>query len=71
MQPGYEPQRISPDAAGMSSFLQEMNEEAREAHDSMLKLFLTQRSSVHVNACYSLLPPTIQAYLNSIGERLP
>ena len=55
----------------MSSFLQEMNEEAREAHDSMVKLFLTQRSCVHVNACYSLLPPTIQAYLNSIGERLP
>ena len=54
----------------MSSFLQDMNEEAREAHDGMVKLFLTQRSCVHVNACYSLLPPTTQAYLNAIRTPL-
>ena len=54
----------------MSTFLQEMNEEARKAHDSMVKLFLAKRRFLSVNVSYSLLPPETQAYLDSIGKPL-
>ena len=70
MQPSEGPEHVSPDAAGMSTFLQEMDEDAREAHDSMVKFFLTDRRSAGVNAYYSLLPAKTQAYLNSIGKPL-
>ena len=70
MQPSEGPERVSPDAAGMSTFLQEMNEEARKAHDSMVKLFLAKRRFLSVNVSYSLLPPETQAYLDSIGKPL-
>ena len=56
MQPSEGPERVSPDAAGMSTFLQEMNEEARKAHDSMVKLFLTKR-------CVSFVAILVQARL--------
>ena len=52
----------------MSTFLQEMNEEARKAHDSMVKLFLGERRCMSVNVAYSLLPKKTQAYLKSIGQ---
>ena len=70
MQPSEGPERVSPDAAGMSTLLQEMNEEARKAHDSMVKLFLAKRRFLSVNVSYSLLPPETQAYLDSIGKPL-
>ena len=68
MQPRDGPERVSPDVAGMSTFLLEMNKEGREAHDSMVNLFLTEKRCASVNVCYSLLPPTTQDYLKSIGK---
>ena len=71
MQPGYEPQQISPDAAGMSAFLQEMSEEARAAFDEMVKLFLTRRNCVSVNVCHSMLHENTCAYLHSLEQQRP
>ena len=70
MQPRDGPERVSPDVAGagMSTFLLEMNKEGREAHDSMVNLFLTERRCTSVDVCYSLLPRTTQDYLKSIGK---
>ena len=64
MQPGYEPQQISLHSENIP-------QEAREAFDDMVELFLTQRKCVSVDVCYTLLRENTRTYLRSLKQQRP
>ena len=64
MLPGYEPQQSSPHSESMT-------QEAREAFDDMVDLFLTQRKCLSVNGAYNMLYDDTRAYLKALkADRL-